>query len=280
MPFQQLDKQELQQYLQRIRCNTQLSHNLEFLKLLHHQHALQIPFENLNSWLGLPVSLTKEALLQKLAIQERGGYCFEHNLLLGNVLTTLGFTVHGLAARVVWMQPAGTALARTHMVLLTTLNQRRYLVDVGFGGMTLTSPLLLDTDTPQQTSHENFRISQEGQQYTLSVLLNGVWQDMYCFELTHQQYPDYEMANWFVATHPQSRFVNNLIAAKVDTDGRHALQNLQYTRHYLHKESEKTVLESPDAVRDVLKERFRIDIDNLAGLDERLSKLFAANSSS
>jgi N-hydroxyarylamine O-acetyltransferase len=225
------------------------------------------------------VLLTKNALLQKLVLQQRGGYCFEHNLLLGHVLTTLGFTVHGLAARVVWMQAPGTALARTHMVLLTNVNQVRYLVDVGFGGMTLTSPLLLDNDVQQSTSHENFRIRQDGQEYTLSVSLNGVWQDMYRFDITHQLHPDYEMANWFVSTHPQSRFVNNLIAARVDTDGRHALQNLQYTRHYLHKESAKTVLGSPGAVRDVLKERFRIDIDNLAGLDERLTKLFAANSS-
>jgi N-hydroxyarylamine O-acetyltransferase len=278
MPFQQLNKQQLQQYFERIHCNTLLSGDLDSLRRLHHQHAMQIPFENLNPWLGLPVSLTKEALLQKLVLQQRGGYCFEHNLLLGHVLTTLGFTVHGLAARVVWMQAPGTAVARTHMVLLTTVNQTRYLVDVGFGGITLTSPLLLDTDTPQATSHENFRVRQDGQEYTLSVLLNGVWQDMYRFDLSHQQHPDYEMANWFVAAHPQSRFVNNLIAARVDADGRHALQNLQYMRHYLHKESEKTVLGSPEAVHDVLKECFRINTDNLAGLDERLAKLFAADS--
>jgi N-hydroxyarylamine O-acetyltransferase len=274
MLFQQLNKQQLQQYFQRIDCKPLQSDTLESLQLIHQQHALHIPFENLNSWLGLPVLLTKDALLQKLVLQQRGGYCFEHNLLLGHVLATLGFTVHGLAARVLWMQPPEVVAARTHMALLITLNQTRYLADVGFGGMTLTSPLLLDTDISQPTSHENFRIQQNGPGYTLSVLLNGVWQNMYRFDLSHQQHPDYEMANWFVATHPESRFVNNLIAAKVDTDGRHALQNLLYTRHYLHKESEKSVLTTPAAVREVLEERFGIETDNLSGFNERLTTLF------
>jgi N-hydroxyarylamine O-acetyltransferase len=274
MIFEQLNRQELQQYLQRIQCESLDADSLQSLQRVHQQHALHIPFENLNPWLGVPVLLTREALLQKLVSHRRGGYCFEHNLLLGHVLTTLGFTVQGLAARVVWMQPPGIIAARTHMTLLITLNHTRYLADVGFGGMTLTSPLLLDTDTSQTTSHENFRIQQNGQVYTLAVLLNDVWQDMYRFDLSPQQYPDYEMANWFVASYPGSRFVNNLIAAKVDADGRHTLQNSLYTRHYLKGESEKSTLASPAAVREVLEERFRIDTDDLPGLDERLTTLF------
>lgn len=278
MLFQQLTAQDLQHYCRRIHCNTALSTDLASLQLLHRQHALHIPFENLNPWLGLPVSLTKEALMNKLVLQQRGGYCFEHNLLLGNVLASLGFAVSGLAARVVWMQPSGIVAARTHMVLLTTLNQTRYLVDVGFGGMTLTSPLLFDIDTSQPTSHESFRIHQNEHEHTLSVLVNDVWQDMYRFSLSEQQYPDYEMANWYVGTYPQSRFVNNLIAARVDTDGRHALQNLQYTRHYVHKASEKTQLKSSAAVREVLEKQFRIDTAGLPQLDERIAGLFASNS--
>lgn len=280
MPFEQLNKQELQRYFQRIRCLAEQPATLQALELVHRQHAVNIPFENLNSWLGLPVVLTKDELLQKMAAQQRGGYCFEHNLLLGHVLTTLGFTVEGLAARVSWMLPPGVVMARTHMVLLITLNTKRYLADVGFGGLTLTAPLLLDTDAPQQTTHEQFRIRQEQQHFTLSVLLHDSWQDMYSFTLDGQSKPDYEMANWFVATHPQSRFVHNLIAGRPDTDGRHALQNQHYTRHFLHKPSEKIELLSPDAIRTALRERFLIDTDKLPGLDARLDKLFNVNSQS
>ena len=279
MPFQQLNQQELQQYFRRISCGEQQPANLQTLQLLHRQHAMNIPFENLNAWLGLPVALSKEELLRKMAAQKRGGYCFEHNLLLGHVLKTLGFAVEGLAARVCWMLPADVVMARTHMALLVTLDGKRYLADVGFGGVTLTAPLLLDLEAPQATTHEQFRITRKEQYFTLAVLLNDSWHDMYSFTLDVQHKPDYEMANWFVATHPESRFVNNLIAARVDTDGRHALLNQHYARHLLHKPSEKIELPSAAAVRAVLQERFLIETDNLPGLNARLDKLFTASSS-
>lgn len=283
MPFQQLNQHELQQYFARIRCNAVEAADLESLQLVHRRHALSIPFENLNPLLGLPVVLTREALVQKLVLQQRGGYCFEHNLLLGHVLATLGFTVHGLAARVSWMLPPDVIMPRTHMVLLILLNGTRYIADVGFGGLTLTSPLLLDTAAPQATSHERFcltesRLTEGSGDYTLSALIGGAWQDMYRFDLSRQHHPDYEMANWFVAAHPQSRFVNNLIAARVDEDGRHALQNQHYTRHYLDRPAEKTELRSPAAVKAILQERFLIDTAGLPGLDERLGRLFSATS--
>ena len=280
MPFQQLNKQELKQYLQRIHSDENLPPTLSTLEIIHRQHALNIPFENLNPWLGIPVVLTKDELLKKIATHQRGGYCFEHNLLLGHVLTTLGFAVQGLAARVNWMQPPEAVLPRTHMALLVTIDEVRYLADVGFGGLTLTSALQLDTDAPQATSHETFRIKQREQNFTLEVQLNNTWQEMYSFTLDQQMQPDYEMANWFVATHPESRFVNNLIAGRVDTDGRHALQNRHYTRYYVNKPSQKSELSSVDAMRTLLHEQFRIETANVPGLDARLAKLFNTSSTS
>lgn len=275
MPFQRLNNQELRLYLQRIQCNdNNLAADGPALETLHRQHAMNIPFENLNPLLGLPVSLTKDDLLQKIVVQQRGGYCFEHNLLLGHALTTLGFAVEGLAARVSWMLPPGIVMPRTHMVLLTTLNHQRYIADVGFGGLTLTTPLLLDSDAPQETSHETFRIRHESDNYILEVLLHDAWQEMYNFTLNPQTQPDFEVSNWFVATHPQSRFVNSLIAGRVDIGGRHALQNQHYTRHYLHKPSEKTELPSAEAIQKTLREQFLINTDNLPGLDSRLAALF------
>ena len=278
MLFQQLNKQELRQYFQRIHCDESHAATLHTLQRLHLQHALTIPFENLNPLLGLPVALAKEDLLQKIVLQQRGGYCFEHNLLLGHVLATLGFAVQGLAARVSWMLPPELVMARTHMALLITLNGTRYLADVGFGGLTLTSPLLLDSDAPQQTSHETFRIEQEGQQFTLSTLLKGNWHNLYSFTLDPQTQPDYDMANWFVSTHPQSRFVNNLIAGRVDSDGRHALQNQYYSRYYLHKPAEKIELFSAEALREILHEQFHIQTANLPRLTARLDTLLQMQS--
>jgi arylamine N-acetyltransferase len=47
--------------------------------------------------------------------RRRGGYCFEHNLLLLGVLRAFGFHAVGLAARVQWGRPPETIGPRTHM---------------------------------------------------------------------------------------------------------------------------------------------------------------------
>ena len=87
-------------------------------------------------------------------------YCFEHNGVMAHVLAQLGFEVDVLGGRVVWMNTSGELPAQTHQALAVTVpgDGGRYLVDVGFGGQTLSSPIRFETDTVQQTRHEPYRI--------------------------------------------------------------------------------------------------------------------------
>jgi len=124
-------------------------------------HNWSIPFENLDPLLGIPVAdLSAAALSDKLVHRRRGGYCYEHNGLMGYVLDELGFGVERLAGRVVWMNPDGPLPAQTHQVLSVTVPgvDGPLLVDVGFGGQTLTSPIRLEAGPVQETRHEPYRI--------------------------------------------------------------------------------------------------------------------------
>src|SRR4029077_16667599 len=47
---------------------------------VHRAHVTSIPFENLDPYCGIPVSLAVEDLERKLVSRRRGGYCFEQNL--------------------------------------------------------------------------------------------------------------------------------------------------------------------------------------------------------
>ena len=89
----------------------------DVLRAVHLRHALAIPFENLDPLLGRPVRLDPPDLERKLVRGGRGGYCYEHNLLLRHALEGRGFRVAGLAARVLWNRPDAAAPARTHMLL-------------------------------------------------------------------------------------------------------------------------------------------------------------------
>ncbi len=268
---------DLDRYCKRIGFDGTPRCDLSTLQRLHHLHALAIPFENLDPWLGRPVSLEPAAVFDKLVARRRGGYCFEQNLLFREVLETLGFRVRGLAARVVWQLPDGFVLPRTHMVLLVAAGEQRYLADVGFGGLTLTAPLDLDSRSAQNTSHEVFRLEHDGEHHALLANIAGAWQPLYRFGLEEQMPADYAMTNWYVSTHAQSRFVLQLIAGRPGAGMRHALLDARHTRHYLDRPSSQQTLANASALRTVLQEDFGIDLSGLPELDAKMTALFATN---
>jgi N-hydroxyarylamine O-acetyltransferase len=97
---------DLYAYFARIGYHGERTPTLAALRAIHRLHPQAIPFENLNPLLRWPVRLDAGSLERKLVHEARGGYCFEHNLLLREVLEALGFHTTGLAARVVWTAAA------------------------------------------------------------------------------------------------------------------------------------------------------------------------------
>src|SRR5215213_4342750 len=73
---------------------------LATLRAIIAAHAATIPYENIDVLLGRPPKLDLESLQQKMIRGGRGGYCFEHNMLLRGGLLALEFTVMSLVARI------------------------------------------------------------------------------------------------------------------------------------------------------------------------------------
>lgn len=270
-----LSDRQLSDYLERIGFsgNTPTS-DLATLQALQYLHPQHIPFENLNSFTGRAVSIAPEAVYHKLVWQGRGGYCFEHNQLFARVLQTIGFEVQGLSARVLWMLPDDVVMPRTHMALLVNIEGRPWLADVGFGGLTITAALALDTGVAQATPHEDFRIRTEGGLFTVEAHVAGEWRDLYGFSMDPQLPVDYETPNWYVSTYPESRFVTQLICCRVEPEGRHVLHDRRYSWHETGLRSEHVELASPDAVLAILSDKLQIDISGLEGLPARIAQLF------
>src|SRR3984957_14827615 len=207
---------ELTAYFDRINYRGAVEPTLEVLQDLMAAHTRTIPFENLDPVMGVPVDdLRPEALTDKLVHRRRGGYCYEHNGLMGYVLTEAGCGVRRLAGRVIWMSPPGAPLpARTHTVLAVTFpgSQGSYLVDVGFGGQTLTSPIRFETGNAQRTTHEPYRLEDRGDGLVLQAQIRGAWQPLYEFTTRTQPEIDLKVGSWYVSTNPASHFVTNLMA--------------------------------------------------------------------
>jgi N-hydroxyarylamine O-acetyltransferase len=266
---------DLDAYFKRIGYTGPREASLATLRELHYLHPQAIPFENLDPLLGRPVKLDPASLQAKLVEGGRGGYCFEHNTLFANVLRQLGFKVQEATARVRWSVPPGVKTPRTHCLLFVDAEGEKYLVDVGFGGNVLTSPLTLNSRDEQATPHEAFRLKQEGDRVVEEAKINGAWTPLYAFDFADTHPVDYEMGNWFTSAHPNSIFVNGLLGARAEPGRRYALLNNQLATHSLKGGTQKQTLGSAAEMRDALTDLFKVRLDGLDGLDTALARLTA-----
>lgn len=264
----------LKAYFDRIDYSGPRTATPDVLNELHRLHPKAIAFENLNPLLGIPVSLDLDSLQKKMIDNNRGGYCFEQNLLFKHVLEALGFDVKGLEASILWNVPEGRITPRGHMLLLVETAGSTYIADVGFGGLTLTAPLLLKPGLEQETPHENYRLVQaEKNQFILEANVRGKWKSLYRFDLQEQSLPDYEVTSWYLSNHPESHFVTGLIAARADNGRRYALLNNKLSVHHLDGKTEKHLFETASEIREILQTNFHLSLPAEPGLDTALEQL-------
>ena len=262
---------QLDAYLQRIGYTGDLSPSAAVLEALHLAHATHIPFENLDILRGLPIRLDLESLQRKLVDARRGGYCFEQNLLFAAALEAVGFPVTRLAARVRYR--TASVLPRTHMLMLVNTDGGRWLADVGFGAEGLLLPVPFDSGQESRQFAWTYRVvpgpkgpglGHEGPslpdvpEWVLQSKHAEGWADMYGFTLEPQLLVDYEVANHFTSTHPDSVFRRTLTIQRSARDGRLILRGDTLTRYKDGQAIEEAV--APERVRDVARELFGVEL--------------------
>jgi N-hydroxyarylamine O-acetyltransferase len=266
-------------YLHRLGHDRAPPPTLETLRALQQRHTSTFPFETLSTLLHLPVPLDLPAIQHKLLHEGRGGYCYELNRVFLALLQHLGFDARGLTARVVMGGPEDELTARTHLLVLVTVDGQRHIADVGFGGMVPTAPLRLDTEDVQATPHEPYRITRHDGLHTLRALVAGEWRAMYVFDLQPQAEFDYIVGNWYVSTHPDSPFLGQLRAARTGPGWRRTLNNGSFAVHRLGHASERRSLPDADAVIAVLRDEFDIRAPDHPGLRAAIDARLRAESS-
>ena len=276
----QPDGFNLDAYLARIGYAGPRDASLETLRAIHWAQATRIPFENLDALLRRHVPLDPPSRNGKLVGAMRGGYCFEHNALLAEALHALGFEVTGLIARVRWMTAPADATPRTHMVLRVETEEGPCLADTGFGAVTLPVPLKLSGDAPQETPLEPFRLADREEGHELQALLGEDWVPLYRFTMEPQALIDYEAANWYTATHPQSLFTNHLVVCRPDEGVRYSLMNDRLTVRPLGREPETRQLANVDELVTALRDLFLVEVsaEDRIALGEWMAQWQAATS--
>jgi N-hydroxyarylamine O-acetyltransferase len=265
------DTFDVDAWLRRIGHNGSREPTLQTLRAVIAAHTATIPFENIDVLLGRPPRLDLGSLQQKMIGGRRGGYCFEQNTLLHAGLLALGFRATGLIARVIrGMEPDAPGSA-THMMLRVDLQEGPFLADVGFGNQTPTAPLALRPGVEQETPHERMRLWPVGEELTLQAKLGDEWQSIYRLSPHPRLSIDYEVANWFTATHPASPFVSNLIVARPGPGGiRQTLFNGRVSVRGPGNTVDRSKLENESAFQATLDSMFGLTLsgpDLAAALD-------------
>lgn len=246
---------DLQAYLWRIGFGGEVTPRLDTLFALHFAHATTIPFENLDIQMGLPIRLDLASLQDKLVRRRRGGYCFEQNTLFLAALKTIGFEAIPCEARV--RLGAADILPRTHMLLVVRMEGAFWLCDVGFGGEGLLWPVAMDGEAHDQFMN-TYRVAPEGSLRVLQSLRGETWEDLYAFQPEPQFPVDFEMANHYTSTHPESRFVKTLTAQLPGPEVRRILRNRAYAEIRGDQVEGREL--APEEVAPMLREVFGIPL--------------------
>jgi N-hydroxyarylamine O-acetyltransferase len=123
-----------------------------------------------------------------------------------------------------------------------------------------TAPLRLDRRDAQPTPHERFRLVPADGELQLEAELGGRWAPVYRLLAGPMRDVDYELANWYTATHPLSHFRHRLIVTRTTPEARHALLGGRLTVRTRAGEVERRQLDA-DALERELAERFLLPVE-------------------
>ena len=240
--------------------------DLDGLNALHSAHLLSIPYENLDVQLGRPVTIERDAILDKILRKKRGGWCYEMNGTLGWALEELGFDVTR-ATGAVMRQAVGEAAVANHLVLRVELPEGSYIADTGFGDGPLTAfPIRSGTHAANSFT---YRIEELGEDWWR--LHNHGASNAPSFDFHTARGNEGKFAEQCAAlqTSPQSIFVQNLIAFKHRKGAIDALLG-RVLREMTAQGVTTRTLNSPEELLQALGDVFGLDVPEVANLWPRI----------
>jgi arylamine N-acetyltransferase len=215
-------------YLARLGLAARPAPTAQALADLHRRHLDAVPYENLAIMLGRPDATDPGQALARIAAGGNAGYCFHHNGAFEVALRALGYAVQRRFGHV-WKTPETRAAPTlNHLVLLVTIDGRRWWPDLGLGD---------GLRDPVEVAAGRFRQGPFG--YEISVEAGCEWSfrsdqagsfagvDVHA----HQPGPDeVAAAHRVLSTPPDGRFTRVLVVQRRDDGGTEALRGIRHQR--------------------------------------------------
>jgi N-hydroxyarylamine O-acetyltransferase len=233
--------------------------DLEFLNEIIRCHVAQFAFSSVGPQLGDDLPLDFESLYQRIVVKRRGGYCFEQNGLLFEVLKELGFTVNLYLGRVIYNEDVHPGL--THRISLVDIGENSYVADVGFGPLGPSRAVSMSG----KESSESFRVFRVAERlpgvFHLQTLKDGRFFSLYKFELVRYGQADCEVGHFYSHKHPDASFVNHLVVSRILNHEVLSLRNHEFSMISQSGE-QRSQVGSRAQLHSILKERFKLNVSN------------------
>ncbi|GAA2228672.1 MULTISPECIES: arylamine N-acetyltransferase family protein [Kitasatospora] len=252
-----IDASSADAYLDRIGATRPSRPDADALRELHQRHLRSVPFENLSIHLGEDIVLEPKALVEKVTVARRGGFCYELNGAFAALLSELGYPVSLLSARV--FQNGGYGPPFDHLALRVDTPEP-WLVDVGFGRHT-EFPLRLDRRDDQADPGGVFRIT-ETAAGDLDVYRDG--EPQYRLEQRPRVLADFEPTCWWQRTSPKSHFSRSLVCSRLTEHGRITLSGRTLVTTVAGERQEEELAEA--ALLAAYRDHFGLALDRIPTL--------------
>jgi N-hydroxyarylamine O-acetyltransferase len=246
-----------EEYLRRIGIEeTDIAPTAENLKLLQRRHLLTIPFENLDIHWTRPILLDDKAFYEKIIGEKRGGFCYELNGLFYELLGEIGFESKIISLKVS-RENGVFSPEYAHLAILTRIDGKEYLVDVGFGEF-IAEPLKFVLEVEQIDENGVFLIRRYDENYFEVVKKDaGAWRSECIFTTLPRKLKEFSEMCDFQQTSPESNFTKRKICSLMTENGRKTLTDKKFIETKNGEKSEIDV-DSEEDFNKILAREFNI----------------------
>ena len=252
---------EVAAYLKRIDYHGPLDASIDTLAQLQSCHLHTVPYENFDILNGIPLSLEIPDLYDKVILRRRGGYCFELNALFSWLLTELGFSVTDYFARF-WRNTSITPPKRRHHVIQVEVEGKRYLCDVGVGGIVPRTPIEMVEHLVHKQGDEYYQFKcDEDFGWVLYEKKREQWIQIYSFTEESQLPTDYITASYWCENAPDSIFNKGAMVSIRTDEGRNSIAGNEF-RIFTTEGVQSFIPETPEEYAKALQTHFGIVLDS------------------
>lgn len=225
------------------------------------KHLKNYSFNNVDILLGQGeiLSLADQALEDKIYHRKRGGYCFEHNKFFKEELREAGHESQYALGRVIYGNNEADN-PKTHLINIVTINEQKFLADVGFGPYNPSVLVPLNGEEVHGHNNTTYRIvlSEKGY-FRLELKKEEGFFSLYQFELNNYTEADLRLSNFYANTHPDSKFVNSFVISILADEGVKFMSNDIFS-HINNGMRVDEKIESAERLYLLLTEVFKIRI--------------------